>query len=224
MTINILTLFPEIFGTVFSKSIIARAIDKKLLSIKLINIRSWGLGKRKTVDDKPYGGGKGMVMMAEPILTALDSIKPKPYIVLLCASGRKFNQHKARFFAKKKNLALICGHYEGIDVRVEKYVDEIISIGDFILTGGEIPAMVIVDSVTRFIPGSINPESSVDESFEKGHLEYPQYTQPQIYRGIKVPSVLLSGNHYQIAAWQKAQAVKRTKKFRPDLLGKRKVS
>ena len=224
MTINILTLFPEIFGTVFSKSIIARAIDKKLLSIKLINIRSWGLGKRKTVDDKPYGGGKGMVMMAEPILLALESIKPKPYTVLLCASGAKYNQQKARSYARKKNLALICGHYEGIDARVEKYVDEIISIGDFILTGGEIPAMVIVDSVTRFIPGSINPESSFDESFEKGHLEYEQYTQPQIFRGIKVPPVLLSGNHSKITAWRKQQAAKRTAKFRPDLLRKRKVN
>lgn len=224
MTVHILTLFPEIFESVFSKSIVARAIDKKLLSVKLINVRDWGLGRRKTVDDKPYGGGKGMIMMAEPILAALDSIKPKPYTILLCASGKMFKQQTASFLAKKKSLALICGHYEGVDARVEKYVNEIITIGDFILTGGEIPAMAIVDSIARLIPGSINPKSPVDESFVKGQLEYPQYTKPRVFNGLKVPQVLLLGNHSQITAWRKKQAIKRTKKFRPDLLGKRKVN
>lgn len=223
MTVYILTLFPEIFQSVFSKSIIARAIDKKLLSIKLINIRDWGLGRRKTVDDKPYGGGKGMIMMPQPIMAALGSIKPKPYTILLCASGKMFKQQTAGFLAKKKSLALICGHYEGIDARVEKYVDEIITIGDFILTGGEIPAMAIVDSIARLIPGSINPKSPVDESFKEGLLEYPQYTQPRVFNGLKVPQVLLLGNHARIAAWCTKQAIKRTKKFRPDLIRKREL-
>jgi len=216
--ITILTLFPEVFESTFTKSIIKRALEKKLLSIEFINIRHFGLQKRKIVDDKPYGGGEGMVMMVEPIAKALATIKPKPYTVLLSASGKKYSQKTARKLAKKKNLALICGHYEGIDARTEELADMVISIGDFILTGGELPAMVIVDSVTRFIPGSINPKSPVDESFEKGLLEYPQYTRPEVFKNKKVPQVLLSGNHAKISAWRKEQSIKRTQRNRPDLL------
>lgn len=217
MTVHILTLFPEVFESVFEKSIIKRAQNKKLITIKFVNLRNWGLGRRKIVDDKPYGGGEGMVFMVEPIFNALASIKPKPYVILLSASGKKYGQKMAARLAKKKSVALVCGHYEGIDARVEKYVDEIISIGDFILTGGEIPAMALVDSMARFIPGSINPKSALDESFEKGLLEYPQYTRPEIFKKLKVPRVLLSGNHKEIAKWRKIESFKRTKKFRPDL-------
>lgn len=220
MKIWILTLFPEVFESVFIKSIIKRAVGKKLLKIELINIRGWALGKHQQVDDKPYGGGEGMVMMPQPILDALKTIKPRPYTILLSASGSNYTQKKAITYAKKKSLALICGHYEGVDARVEKFVDEIISVGDFILTGGEIPAMLIVDSVTRFIPGSINPLSPQDESYQKGLLEYPQYTHPRVYKGLKIPKILLSGNHKDIQKWRNQERLKRTKKFRPDLFKK----
>lgn len=218
MKVHILTLFPEIFEGVFEKSILKRAQEKKILEIKLINIRNWGIGTHKQVDDKPYGGGEGMVMMPGPIIDALDSIKPKPYTILLSASGKKYTQRDAKRLAKKKNIALICGHYEGIDARVEKFADETLSVGDYILTGGEIPAMIIIDSTTRFIPGSINPKSPINESFEKGFLEYPHYTRPETYKKLKVPKILLSGNHTQIGKWREKESIKRTRKFRPDLL------
>lgn len=188
------------------------------MSINIIDIRNWGIGKRKIVDDKPYGGGEGMVLMAEPIVKALSSIKLKPYVILLSASGKKLNQKKATSLAKKRSIALICGHYEGVDARVEEYASEVLSIGDFILTGGEIPAMAIVDSIVRFLPGSINPRSHTDESFEKGLLEYPQYTRPEIFKKRKVPQILLSGNHKEITRWREEESLKRTRKFRPDLL------
>lgn len=218
MNIWVLTLFPQIFESVFSQSIIARAIEKNIIKINIINIRDFAHDKHKTVDDTPYGGGSGMVMRFDILHEALTSIKPKPYIILLSASGRKYNQQKARGLAKRKSIALICGHYEGVDARIEDYVDEVISIGDFVLTGGEIAAMAVIDSVTRFIPESINPASSIDESFEKGLLEYPQYTRPEEFRGHKVPEVLLSGNHLKIEKWRSQAALKRTKKYRPDLL------
>ncbi len=220
MTVHVLTLFPEIFESVFSKSIIKRALDKKILKLNFIQIRNWGKGTHRQVDDKPYGGGEGMVMMVEPIISALSSIKPKPYTILLSASGQKFTQKKARLLAKKGNIAIICGHYEGIDARVENFVDEVTSVGDFITSGGEIPAMLIVDSITRLLPGVINPKSSLDESFENGLLEYPQYTRPKVYKRLKVPDILLGGNHKEVAAWRKKSAYARTRKFRPDLAPK----
>lgn len=220
MNFYILTLFPEVFESVFSKSIIKRSIDKKILNIKALNIRDWGIGRHKQVDDKPYGGGEGMVLIPNPILDALASIKPKPYTILLSASGKKYTQKDAKRLAKKTNIALICGHYEGVDARVEKFVDEVVSIGDYILTGGEIPAMVLVDSIVRFLPGAINPNSPLDESFEQGLLEYPQYTRPEVYNKLKVPQVLLSGDHKKIQAWRQKQAQARTKKYRPDLVEK----
>lgn len=220
MKIYVLTLFPEIFQSVFKKSIIKRALDKKLLAIEFINIRNFGLGKHKQVDDKPYGGGRGMVMMVEPIISALESIKTRPHTVLLSASGLKFDQKMASELSTKKTLALICGHYEGVDARVEEFADDVVSIGNFIATGGEIPAMLIIDSITRLLPGVIQQKSLHEESFSKigNYLEYPQYTRPPIYKGLKVPKVLQSGNHQQIANWRKLQSLKRTKKFRPDLL------
>lgn len=218
MTVWILTLFPEFFENFKNHSIIKRTLEKKLIKINIVNIRDFAKDKRKTVDDTPYGGGAGMVMRADVIYDALSSIKPKPHTVLLSASGAKFTQNNARNLSKKKNLALICGHYEGADARIEKYTNEIFSTGDYILTGGEIPAMTIVDSIARIIPGSINPNSPQDESFENGLLEYPQYTRPENFLGNKVPSILLSGNHAQIKKWRKEQSQKRTKKYRPELI------
>lgn len=221
MTFNILTLFPETFESVFEKSIIKRALDKKIVKINLINIRDYGLGVHKQVDDKPYGGGEGMVMMVEPIEKAIKAVKPKPYTILLSPSGKKYSQKEVKRLSKKNNLAIICGHYEGVDARVEKYVDEVLSVGDFVLTGGEIPAMILVDTITRLLPGVINEKSPAIESFENALLEYPQYTRPEVYKGLKVPQVLLSGNHKEINMYREKESGKRTQQFRPDLLSKK---
>ena len=220
MTFHILTLFAEMFEGVFSQSILKRARDLKKLSVEIVNIRNFTDDKHKTVDDKPYGGGKGMVMKVDVLVKALESIKGKPYSILLSASGEKYTQKSARILSKKSQIALICGHYEGIDARVEKFVDKTYSIGDFVLTGGEIAAMAIVDSTTRLISKVINPESLESESFANKNtlLEYPQYTKPEDFRGQKVPKILLSGNHNQIEKWRKIQALRRTRKNRPDLL------
>ena len=220
MTFRILTLFPETFGGVFSQSILKRARDLKKLRIEIINIRDFAKDRHKTVDDKPYGGGRGMIMKVDVLVKALESIKGKPYRILLSASGEKYTQKSARILSKKSQIALICGHYEGTDARVEKFVDKTYSIGDFVLTGGEIAAMAIVDSTTRLVPKVINPESLVAESFANKNtlLEYPQYTRPEDFRGQKVPKILLSGNHRQIERWKRTEALKKTKKNRPDLL------
>lgn len=221
MIIHILTLFPKIFDSVFSQSIIKKAQQKKIVELNIINIRDFALDLHKTVDDKPYGGGKGMILKVDIIMNALESIKPKPFSILLSASGKQFHQKTAKKFAKKKQLALICGHYEGVDVRVENYVDEVISIGDFVLTGGEIAAMAIVDSVTRLKPGVIHPESLKFESFNlNSQLEFPQYTRPESFRGLKVPRTLISGNHRKIEKWRKSQSQIRTNKFKKNLIGK----
>ena len=220
MTFYVLTLFPEMFEGVFSQSIIKRAQDLKKLKIKVVNIRDFARSKHKTVDDKPYGGGPGMVMKADVCIKALESIKPKPYTILLCASGKKYSQKVANSLSKKSSIALICGHYEGVDDRVEKFADQTYTIGDFVLTGGEIAAMAIVDSTSRLIPKVIHAESLKLECFSGKDkiLEYPQYTRPKEFRGLKVPKVLLSGNHKEIERWRKIQAMKRIKKNRPDLL------
>ena len=208
------------FEGVFSQSILKRAQDLKKLKIEIVNIRDFAGDKHKTVDDKPYGGGKGMVIKVNVLVKALENIKEKPYSILLSASGERYTQTSARILAKKSQIALICGHYEGTDQRVEKFVDKTYSIGDFVLTGGEIAAMAIVDSVTRLIPGVIHGESLEFESFSGKNklLEYPQYTKPQEFRGLKVPQILLSGNHREIEKWREAQTVKRTRRFRPDFL------
>lgn len=220
MTFHIVTLFPEMFEGVFSQSILARAKKESLIKINFINPRSFAIDKHKSVDDSPYGGGAGMIMKADVIVSALESIRPKPYSILLSASGKRYDQKKARKLAKEKSLAIICGHYEGVDARVEKYVDEVVSIGDFVLTGGEIPAMAIVDSVTRLIPGVINSKSLESESFspttrhqlpDTSYLEHPQYTRPENFRGLKVPKVLLSGNHKEIGEWRKSKTRKTPK-------------
>ena len=220
MTFHILTLFPEMFESVFSQSILKRAQSLKNLKVEIVNIRDFAGDKHKTVDDKPYGGGRGMVMKVDVLVKALESIGGKPYSILLSASGEKYTQKSARILANKSQIAIICGHYEGTDARVEKFADKTYSVGDFILTGGEIAAMAIVDSTTRLIPKVINPESLKSESFaiKEGLLEFPQYTRPEDFRGLKVPKILLSGNHREIERWRKAEALKKTKENRPDLL------
>ena len=230
MKFFILTLFPKTIEQIAQESILKRAVTSKLISIKTIDIRSFAKDRHKTADDKPYGGTRGMVLKADVVVEALESIKEKTYTILLSASGKKYDQKAAKRLAKKKSLAIIAGHYEGIDARVGKYADETISIGDYILTGGEIPALVLIDSITRLLPGVIKEESRNHESFSrigkwklengKSLLEYPQYTRPENFRGTKVPKILLSGNHSKIEKWRQNEALKRTKKFRPDLLKK----
>ena len=219
MKISILTLFPEMFENFVSSSIIKRAIDSKLVDIEIVNIRDFSHLNNKQVDDTPYGGGAGMVMRADIVLKAIESVKDDDSLVILMSPGGKtFNQSISYELSKNKHLIFVCGHYEGIDDRILKYIDIELSIGDFILTGGEIPAMAMSDSIIRLIPGVIRQESSENESFNNSLLDYPVYTRPSEFNGDEVPSVLLSGNHAKIAEWRKSEALKRTKEKRPDLL------
>ena len=217
MKISIVTLFPDMFHGPFDQSIVKRAIDKKLVSIDYINIRDFATDNYKTVDGHPYGGGVGMILRVDVVDRALQSIK-KGHTILLDAAGEPYKQQKAKELSTLDHLILICGHYEGVDHRIRSLVDEEISIGDYILTGGEIPAMILVDSIVRLIPRVLRKsEATVHESFTQSMLEYPQYTEPQTYKGLKVPPVLLSGNHKMIDAWRSDEALKRTKTRRPDL-------
>ena len=218
--IDILSLFPDFFNGILNESIIKRAIDKKLVEINIINFRDYSPLPNKQVDDTPYGGGAGMLIRCEPIFLALDKIKTKDsHVILLSPEGVTYKQSVASRLKEYKHLIIICGHYEGFDERIKTLVDEIISIGDYILTGGEIAAMAIVDSVVRLIPGVINKESLVSESFNNNLLDYPQYTKPAEYRGLKVPDVLLSGNHQKIREYRALEQIKKTKDLRPDLMG-----
>jgi tRNA (guanine37-N1)-methyltransferase len=273
MRIDIITIFPEMFDTVLNESIIKRAQARDKVKIRIHNLRDYTKDKHKKVDDRPFGGGSGMVMSPEPIFEAVEDIKSqvvprlrpsassgrtlsgvewvrlgqagrpsaasfgklganpersrmgslgtgRPQVVLLCPQGKRLTQEIAKIFSKYKQLILICGHYEGIDERVRKYlIDEEISIGDYVLTGGELPAMVLIDAVVRLLPGVLGDKNSLKfESFEGNLLEYPHYTRPADYKGKKVPDVLLSGDHKRIELWRKEQAIKRTKQRRPDLL------
>ena len=219
MKIDILTLFPEMFDGILNASIIKRAISNKKVEINLINFRDYTPLKNGQVDDTPYGGGAGMVLRCEPIFLALDDIKtPESKVVLLTPDGNVYNQKKAIEFSSVKHLILICGHYEGFDERIRTLVDYEISIGDYILTGGEIPAMSIIDSVVRLIDGVISKESLDSESFNNNLLDYPVYTKPAEYRGLKVPDVLISGDHAKIAAWRKEKQIEVTKLKRPDIM------
>lgn len=228
MKISILTLFPEMFVGPFSQSIIKRAQEKNLVEITFVNIRDFGIGSHKSVDDKPYGGGTGMVLRVDVVDKAIQFAKGKvsdkgQKVILLDPRGQTFSQKKAQDFAKLNHLIFVCGHYEGFDERIRNVVDETISIGDFVVTGGEIPAMLISDAVIRLLPGVITEGATENESFSltsetKQLLEYPQYTLPQAYHGEEVPAVLLSGNHNEIAKWRKQEAIKLTQKHRPDLL------
>lgn len=220
LEIIILSLFPEMFEGPFSESIIKRAIDAGKVSIKIVDIRDFTKDKHRTADDRPYGGGPGMVLKPEPIFEAVKKYRKKDSVIILTsASGKKYTQKNCKALSKKKHLIIICGHYEGVDERVaEGLADLEFSVGDYVLTNGEIPAMVIADSVIRLLPGVLGHEdSSKDESFVSGLLEYPHYTRPAEYLGKKVPDVLVSGNHKEIEKWRKARAVEKTKKNRKDL-------
>ncbi|MFA5059848.1 MAG: tRNA (guanosine(37)-N1)-methyltransferase TrmD [Candidatus Omnitrophota bacterium] len=222
LRIDVITIFPRIFPDILSESILKRAQEKKKVKISVHDLRDFTSDKHRSVDDKPFGGGPGMVLMAQPIFDCVKKVKgkTKAKVILLCPSGKKFTQQKARELSKEKHLILICGHYEGVDERVREHLaDESISIGDYVLTGGEIPALVIIDSVTRLVPGVLGKSESLSvESFDGNLLEYPQYTRPANFRGINVPDVLLSGHHKAIESWRKAQSLQKTKKLRPDLL------
>ena len=223
MKIDILTLFPKMFKGPFDESIIKRAQDKGLVEIKSHNIRNWAKDRHKTVDDRPYGGGTGMVLMVEPLYKALKDLRGKnTKVILMTPQGKPYKENDAKRLSKINHLIIIAGHYEGFDERIrENLVDEEISIGDYVLTGGEIPAMVITDSVVRLIPGVLEKEdATINESFSEGLLEYPQYTRPEDFKGWKVPNILLSGNHKEIAKWRKEKALEKTKSRRPDLLAK----
>ena len=219
MKIDILTLFPEMFEGFINTSIIKRAIEKEKVTINLINFRDYSPLNNKQVDDTPYGGGSGMILRCEPIFECLDSIDTSDsYIILLSPEGTKYKQSVAKRLLEHKHLIIICGHYEGYDERIKTRVDEVISIGDYILTGGEIPAMAITDSITRLIPGVITNKSLLDESFNDSLLDYPTYTKPAEYRGLKVPDVLTSGNHQNINEYRTTSRIEKTKALRPDLM------
>lgn len=221
MKIDVLTLFPRMFSGPMDESIVRRARDGGLLQLAVHNLRDYTHDAHRTVDDKPFGGGPGMLLKPEPIFEAVEALAgEETRVILLSPAGRLFHQGLARELAQKPHLLLICGSYEGVDERVrEALVDDEISIGDFVLTNGALPAMVIIDAVTRLLPGALGDEqSSADESFSDGALEYPHYTRPAEFRGMKVPAVLLSGHHAEIARWRRDEARKRTETQRPDLM------
>ncbi|GFE60401.1 tRNA (guanosine(37)-N1)-methyltransferase TrmD [Geobacter sp. AOG2] len=224
MIFDILTLFPGMFAGPFDESIIRRGKDKQLIDIALHNIRDWATDRHQTADDAPYGGGAGMVMKVEPLAACIESVKadrPNSTVVMTSPQGRRFTHQVAAELARRDGLIIICGRYEGIDERVRQlYVEDDISLGDYVLSGGEIAAMAIVDAVTRLLPGVLGSDESAEtDSFCDGLLEYPQYTRPPEFRGIKVPEVLLSGNHELIRKWRRRESLRKTRWLRPDLLG-----
>jgi tRNA (guanine37-N1)-methyltransferase len=221
MKIDVLTLFPAMFAGPLDESIVMRARKSGLLELKIHQLRDWTHDRHRTVDDKPFGGGPGMLLKPEPLFEAVESLKrEKTRVILLSPAGRKFNQAIASDLAQREDLLLVTGHYEGFDERVrETLADDELSIGDYVLTNGALPAMVVIDAVVRLLPGVLgDDESSRDESFSHGLLEYPQWTRPAEFRGMKVPGVLVSGNHAEIEKWRREQAKSRTEKQRPDLL------
>ena len=220
MKIDILSIFPEMFEGAFSESIIKRAIEDNKVEINIHNFRDYTEDSHNKVDDTPYGGGAGMVLMCQPIVDCLDPIRTnESKVILLTPSGKTYNQQMAYDLSKEKHLIFICGHYEGFDERITNFIDMEISIGDYVLTGGEIPAMAIVDSIVRLIPGVIKEESHLEDSFNEDYLlDYPSYTKPRVFRGFEVPEVLISGDHKRIDEWRKEESLKRTKEKRPDLL------
>jgi tRNA (guanine37-N1)-methyltransferase len=224
MNIDVLTLFPEMFEGVFGHSILKKAAENEAVNYNVVNFREYADNKHKTVDDYPYGGGAGMVLKPQPIFDAVDDLRSKsgasPRVILLCPQGERFTQKKAEELAEMDHLIFVCGHYEGYDERIREHVvtDEI-SIGDFVLTGGELGAMVVIDSVVRLLPGVLgNEESHIKDSFSTGFLEHPHYTRPAEFRGIKVPDVLMSGNHRLVDEWRAKESLRRTYLRRPDLL------
>ncbi len=219
MKITILSLFPNMFDGFLTESIIKRAIQNGKVEVKIINFRDYSVYNNKQVDDTPYGGGAGMVLMCDPIFRCIDEIRtPKSHIIILSPEGSIYNEKKARELSKYEDIILICGHYEGFDERIKTLADEIISVGDFVLTGGEIPAMLIADSIIRLLPGAITNESLESESFNENLLDYPVYTKPAVYRDMNVPDILLSGDHKKIDDYRESERIRLTKEKRPDLL------
>ena len=220
MRVDIITLFPEIFFGPFSESIIHRAIENEIVEINAVDLRRYSHDERGTVDDKPYGGGPGMLMKVEPLVEAIEDLRRENSVVILTSPrGRRCCQSAAAELSVIEHLIIVCGHYEGVDERVRKFVDLEFSIGDYVLTSGNLPAMVMVDAIVRLLPGVLGSDSSsVDESFSSGLLEYPQYTRPPVYRDMEVPEMLLSGNHGKIAQWRQEEARKITNAVRPDML------
>lgn len=221
MKIDILTLFPKMFEGILEESIIKRAIEKGIVEINIIDFREFSKLSNHQVDDTPYGGGSGMVLRCEPLVEAIESVKTMDSkVLLMCPQGVPYKEKKAIELSKEKHLIFVCGHYEGYDERIRNFVDEEISIGDYVLTGGEIPAMAIMDSVIRLLPGVIKEDSYLEDSFMNNRLDYPTYTKPATFRGLTVPEVLLSGDHAKIKQWREEQALENTKKRRKDLLEK----
>lgn len=219
MKITILSLFPNMFEGFLTESIIKRAIQNEKVEVKIINFRDYSVYNNKQVDDTPYGGGAGMVLMCDPIFRCIDEIRtPNSHIIILSPEGNIYNEKKARELSKYEDIILICGHYEGFDERIKTLADEIISVGDFVLTGGEIPAMLIADSIIRLLPGAITNESLESESFNENLLDYPVYTKPAVYRDMNVPDILLSGDHKKIDDYRESERIRLTKEKRPDLL------
>ncbi len=216
MKINFITLFPKYYEPFQSESIVKRAIDKKLVEVNVVDFREFSIGKHNKVDDIVYGGGQGMLLMVEPIDKALETTKGRR--ILLSPQGNKFTQDKALELSKLDEVTFLAGHYEGFDERVRLLVDEELSIGDYVLTGGELPSMVMADSIIRLIPGVIREASHVNDSFQENLLDYPQYTRPRVYKGMEVPEVLLNGNHAKIEHWRKEKQMEKTLRVRPDLL------
>jgi tRNA (guanine37-N1)-methyltransferase len=219
LEIDILTLFPEMVAAPLGASIPARIQEQGLATIRTHDLRQWGIGRHRSVDDAPYGGGAGMVMRPEPIAAGLDAVRrPDSFVILLDPVGEVFGQSRARDLAGRSHLVFVCARYEGVDERVRSLVDLELSIGDYVLTGGELPALVVIDAVMRLLPGAIDDLSTAEESFAEGLLEYPQYTRPPSFRGVDVPAILTSGDHGAVARWREDEARKRTRSRRPDLL------
>ena len=221
MRIDVITLFPSIFPGPLAESIPGRALERGLAQLKAHDLREWGIGKHRSVDDYPYGGGAGMILRPEPVAEALDAIAPAgagAFRILLDPGGEPFRQARAQDLSEREHLVFICPRYEGIDDRVRSLVDLELSVGDFVVSGGEIPALAVIDAVLRLLPGAIEDASTEDESFSQGLLEYPQWTRPPEFRGMSVPEVLVSGNHGAVDAWRHEQAFERTRRNRPDLL------
>lgn len=225
MKIDIITIFPEFFDAFLRTSIIKRGIEDGFIDIKTHQLRDYSSLKHNRIDDTPYGGGAGMLMMFPPFYEAIKTLKKEDsYIIMTSPQGNLFDQKKAIELAEKKHIIILCGHYEGIDARVEALVDEEVSIGNYVLTGGEMPAMIISDAISRLVPGVIHEESSETDSLQNGWLKYPQYTKPEVYEGYAVPEILLSGHHQNIENWRKEQSVRRTLTKRPDLLHQIKLT
>ncbi|WP_341282454.1 tRNA (guanosine(37)-N1)-methyltransferase TrmD [Paenibacillus sp. FSL H8-0537] len=232
MRVDVLTLFPEMFDGVFGASILGKAQEKGIVSLNAINFRAYSGNKHNTVDDYPYGGGGGMVLKAEPVFSAVEHLMEqvgtgaRPRVVLMCPQGETFTQQKAEELSKEEHLIMICGHYEGYDERIREHlVTDELSIGDYVLTGGELPAMVVIDSVARLLPGVLgNETSAVTDSYSTGLLEHPHYTRPAVFRDMEVPEVLISGHHSRIETWRREQSLLRTRNRRPDLLEKAELT